>query len=87
MLLPAFWLALTTFHQDPLPLQLLATIVQANTGLPFPSSLEMLLMLIMFELFREAGLRLPSALGGTIGVVGGLIIGDAAIRRVLQVRL
>ena len=40
----------------------------------------MLLMLIMFELFREAGLRLPSALGGTIGVVGGLIIGDAAIR-------
>jgi len=80
LLLPAFWLALTTFHQDQLPLQLLATIVQANTGLPFPSSLEMLLMVIMFELFREAGLRLPSALGGTIGVVGGLIIGDAAIR-------
>lgn len=80
ILLPAFWLALTTFHQNQLPLQLLATVVQSNTGLPFPSSLEMLLMLLMFELFREAGLRLPSALGGTIGVVGGLIIGDAAIR-------
>lgn len=80
LILPAFWLALTTFHQDQLPLQLLATIVQANTGLPFPSSVEMLIMLLMFELFREAGLRLPSALGGTIGVVGGLIIGDAAIR-------
>lgn len=80
IILPAFWLALTTFHQDQLPLQLLATVVQSNTGLPFPSSLEMLLMLLMFELFREAGLRLPSALGGTIGVVGGLIIGDAAIR-------
>ncbi|WP_233191644.1 spore germination protein [Sporosarcina sp. P18a] len=78
--LPAFWLALTTFHQDQLPLLLLATVVQANTGLPLPSILEMLLMLLMFELFREAGLRLPSALGGTIGVVGGLIIGDAAIR-------
>ncbi|WP_336825238.1 spore germination protein [Sporosarcina sp. USHLN248] len=78
--LPAFWLALTTYHQDQLPLQLLATIVQANTGLPLPSSIEMLLMLLMFELFREAGLRLPTALGGTIGVVGGLIIGDAAIR-------
>ncbi|MDW0114441.1 spore germination protein [Sporosarcina saromensis] len=80
IILPAFWLALTTFHQNQLPLQLLATVVQSNTGLPFPSFLEMLLMLLMFELFREAGLRLPSALGGTIGVVGGLIIGDAAIR-------
>ncbi|MFJ7953404.1 spore germination protein [Lysinibacillus sp. NPDC096418] len=80
LLLPAFWLALTTYHQNQLPLQLLATVVQAKTGLPLPSSLEMLLMLLMFELFREAGLRLPSAIGGTISVVGGLIIGDAAIR-------
>lgn len=80
LLLPAFWLALTTFHQDQLPFQLLATIVQANTGLPLPSVLEMLLMLLMFELFREAGLRLPTVIGGTISVVGGLIVGDAAIR-------
>ncbi|MHA6258840.1 spore germination protein [Sporosarcina sp. CAU 1771] len=78
--LPAFWLALTTFHQDQLPHLLLATVVQSNTGLPLPSVIEMLIMILMFELFREAGLRLPSALGGTIGVVGGLIIGDAAIR-------
>ncbi|WP_107942912.1 spore germination protein [Metasolibacillus fluoroglycofenilyticus] len=80
LLLPAFWLALTTFHQEQLPFQLLATVVQANRGLPLPSSLEMLLMLLMFELFREAGMRLPSVIGGTISVVGGLIIGDAAIR-------
>lgn len=80
LLLPAFWLALTTFHQEQLPFPLLATIVQANTGLPLPSALEMLGMLFMFELFREAGLRLPSTLSGTISVVGGLIIGDAAIR-------
>ncbi|MGE7093213.1 spore germination protein [Lysinibacillus sp. NPDC048646] len=80
LLLPAFWLSLTTYHQNQLPLQLLATIVQAKTGLPLPSSLEMLIMLLMFELFREAGLRLPSVIGGTISVVGGLIIGDAAIR-------
>jgi len=71
---------LTTFHQDQLPLLLLATIVQANTGLPLPSLVEMLIMIFMFEIFREAGLRLPSSLGGTIGVVGGLIIGDAAIQ-------
>lgn len=80
LLLPAFWLALTTFHQEQLPFQLLATVVQANTGLPLPSALEMLIMVLMFELFREAGLRLPSIIGGTISVVGGLIIGDAAIR-------
>ena len=80
LLLPAFWLALTTFHQEQLPIQLLATVVQSNTGAPLPSAVEMLGMLFMFELFREAGLRLPSILGGTISVVGGLIIGDAAIR-------
>lgn len=80
LLLPAFWLALTTFHQNQLPLQLLATVVQSNLGLPFPSVFEMLLMVALFELFREAGLRLPTVIGSTIGVVGGLIIGDAAIR-------
>ncbi|KOP78482.1 spore gernimation protein [Lysinibacillus sp. FJAT-14745] len=80
LLLPAFWLSLTTYHQNQLPFQLLATVVQAKSGLPLPSSLEMLIMLLMFELFREAGLRLPSVIGGTISVVGGLIIGDAAIR-------
>ncbi|WP_368653866.1 spore germination protein [Ornithinibacillus sp. 4-3] len=79
-LFPAFWLALMTFHQDQLPLFLLATIVQSSLGLPFPALLEMLLMLLMFELFREAGLRLPESIGGTLSVVGGLIIGDAAIR-------
>ncbi len=79
-LLPAFWLALTTFHQNQLPLLLLATVVQTRTGLPLPTVIEMILMIFMFELFREFGLRLPAAIGGTISVVGGLIIGDAAIR-------
>lgn len=80
LLMPAFWLALTTFHQNQIPVQLLATVVQANTGLPLPSALEMLIMILFFELFREAGLRLPTVIGSTISVVGGLIIGDAAIR-------
>ncbi|MDN4492676.1 spore germination protein [Ureibacillus aquaedulcis] len=78
--LPAFWLALTLFHQDQLPLQLLATVVIANRGLPFPAVLEMLILIVIFELFREAGLRMPTKIGTTVGVVGGLIIGDAAIR-------
>ncbi|MFC5542667.1 spore germination protein [Ureibacillus suwonensis] len=78
--LPAFWLALTTFHQNQLPLQLLATVVISSRGLPFPASLEMIILLLMFEMFREAGMRFPTAIGSTISVVGGLIIGDAAIR-------
>jgi len=79
-MLPAFWLALITFHQNQLPSFLLATVVKSNIGLPFPAMLEMVLMLLMFEFFREAGLRLPESIGGTLSVVGGLIIGDAAIR-------
>lgn len=78
--LPSFWLALVLFHQEQLPLQLLATVVTTNKGLPFPAVLEMLLILLMFEILREAGLRLPTKIGGIIGVIGGLIIGDAAIR-------
>lgn len=78
--LPGLWLALTTYHPSQLPFMLLATVVQANIGLPLPTALEMLLMLFLFELLREAGLRLPSIVGNTIGIVGGLIIGDAATR-------
>jgi len=80
MLAPGFWLALSTYHQEQMPILLLATVVQSRTGLPFPTLMEILLMLFMFELFREASLRLPSLLSGTMSVVGGLIIGDAAIK-------
>ncbi|UFJ42624.1 spore germination protein [Brevibacillus humidisoli] len=80
LLLPGFWIALATYHQDQIPLSLLATIVEARKGVPFPTPLEAFLMLALFELFREAGLRLPAPVGPTLSVVGGLIIGDAAIR-------
>ncbi|MGE7113428.1 spore germination protein [Lysinibacillus sp. NPDC047702] len=80
VLLPGFWLALTTYHQEQLPLILLATVVQSRTGLPFPTVLEILLMVFMFEMFREANIRLPSIISGSMSVVGGLIIGDAAIK-------
>lgn len=80
ILLPGFWLALTTHHQEQLPFILLATIVESRTGLPFPTILETLMMLFMFELFREANIHLPNVISGSISVVGGLIIGDAAIK-------
>jgi hypothetical protein len=78
--LPGLWVALTTFHQDQLPYPLLATLTLSRTGLPLSLPLEMLIMVVLFELFKEAGARLPRAVGQTVAVLGGLIVGDAAIR-------
>lgn len=80
LFLPGFWIALTTFHQDQIPFPLLATITVSSDGTPFSEPVEMFIMLLMFQLFIEAGNRLPSSIGSMLSVVGGLIIGDAAIR-------
>ncbi|MDQ0722789.1 spore germination protein KA [Paenibacillus sp. W4I10] len=77
---PGFYIGLTSFNVEQIPLPLLATIAGTRMGLPMPVTLEAFLMIFMFELFNEAGRRLPRALGQTVSVVGGLIIGDAAIR-------
>ncbi|MGO4541920.1 spore germination protein [Paenibacillus sp. 2TAB19] len=78
--LPGFYISLTAFHIDQVPFPLLATISSGRHGLPMESGLEMFFIMVMMELFREAGVRLPSSIGQTLTVVGGLIIGDAAIR-------
>ncbi|PIH59317.1 MULTISPECIES: spore germination protein [unclassified Paenibacillus] len=78
--LPGFYIALTSFHMDQLPFPLVATISVGRMGLPMESGVEMFLIMLLMELFREAGVRLPSAIGQTLTVVGGLIIGDSAIR-------
>ncbi|MBB6669230.1 spore germination protein [Cohnella nanjingensis] len=78
--LPGFWVALSAFNVDQFPFPLLSTIVMSRSGLPMSTTMEMFFMLGMFELFREAGLRLPQAVGQTVAVVGGIIVGDAAIR-------
>ncbi len=77
--LPGFYLAFTNFHTQILPTSLLLSFAQAREGVPFPAVLEVLLMELSFELLREAGVRLPGTLGNTIGIVGGLIIGQAAV--------
>ncbi|OAJ74144.1 spore gernimation protein GerA [Brevibacillus sp. SKDU10] len=77
---PGFWTALISFNVEQLPFPLLATVTTARVGLPLSSSMEMFLMLGLFEIFREAGVRLPKAVGQTVAVVGGLIVGDASIR-------
>ncbi|SFK13227.1 spore germination protein [Brevibacillus centrosporus] len=78
--LPAVWVALMAFHQDQLPFRIMATIAVSRLGLPFSSQIEMFILLMLLEIFREAGIRLPNAIGQTLTSIGGLIIGDAAIR-------
>jgi len=62
-----------------LPTNLVISLAKARAGVPFPSLLEVLIMELSFELIREAGLRVPGPIGNTIGIVGGLIIGQAAV--------
>lgn len=75
---PVF-IALTTFHQELIPETLLFTIANAREGTPFPVFFEALIMVISFEVLKEAGLRLPRPVGQAISIVGALIMGDAAI--------
>lgn len=79
MTMPGLYLAVTNFHTQILPTTLLLSFAAARQGVPFPAVVEVLLMEIAFELLREAGVRLPGAMGNTIGIVGGLIIGQAAV--------
>lgn len=79
LLLPALYVAITDFHQELLPTELLFSILASRENVPFPIIFEILLMEISFELIREAGIRVPSPVSATIGIVGGLVIGQAAV--------
>lgn len=79
LLLPALYLAITLYHQEIIPTYLLYSISASRENVPFPSIVELLLMDISFELIREAGIRMPSPIGSTLGIVGGLILGQAAV--------
>lgn len=79
LLLPALYLAITLYHQEIIPTYLLYSISASRENVPFPSLVEVLLMDISFELIREAGIRMPSPIGSTLGIVGGLILGQAAV--------
>lgn len=78
-LLPGLYLAVIRFHTQILPTNLLLSFADAREGVPFSSVAELILLELAFELIREAGVRVPGALGNAIGIVGGLIIGDAAV--------
>lgn len=76
---PCIYVALTSFHQELIPTPLLITMLGASEGTPFPTILETLGMMITFEILKEAGVRLPRAIGQAISIVGALVIGEAAV--------
>ncbi len=79
-LLPGLYVALTTFHREMIPTDLLIAIAQAKENVPFPTVAEVILMELSFELIREAGIRIPGIIGNTIGIIGALILGQAAVQ-------
>lgn len=79
LVLPALYIAVTSYHPGILPLKLVLSIAASRTGIPFPAIIEAFLMEATFELLREAGIRLPVPIGSTIGIVGGIVIGTAAV--------
>lgn len=80
LFLPSLYVAITTFHQEMLPTKLLLSVAAAREVTPLPAVVEALLMEITFEALREAGVRLPKAVGSAISIVGALVIGQAAVQ-------
>lgn len=77
--LPALYTALLEYHHGMIPSKLAFSIAGAREGVPFPAVVEAFAMEFTLELLREAGLRLPKPIGQTIGIVGGLVIGESAV--------
>lgn len=80
LLAPALYISFISFHPGLIPTKLALTIIETRQGVPFPSIIEALIMEIAIEILREAGIRLPKPIGPAMGIVGGLIIGDAAVQ-------
>ena len=79
LLLPGIYVALATFHQAVIPLPLLRSIIESKQSVPFTTISEILGLLIAFELLQESGLHLPQAIGQSVSVVGGIVVGTAAV--------
>lgn len=79
LLLPGLYIAITNFHREIIPTELLYSILSSRQSVPFPIIVEILIMEISFEIIREAGLRVPSPIGPTLGIVGALVLGQAAV--------
>ena len=79
LLLPGFYIAMAVFHQQMIPLPLLRSMIESKKNVPFPSAMEVLGLLIAFELLQETGIHLPQAIGQSVSTVGGIVVGTAAV--------
>lgn len=79
LLLPGIYIALATFHQAIIPLPLLLSIIESKQSVPFSTAAEVLGLLIAFELLQESGIHLPQAVGQSVSVIGGIVVGTAAV--------
>ncbi len=77
--IPAIYVAFTTFHFEFLPPAFALTVSVSRSGVPFPSVLECLLLTLIFEILRETGIRMPQSVGHALSIVGGLVVGQAAV--------
>lgn len=79
LFLPGIYVAMAAFHQQMLPTKLLLAIIESKQNVPFPTVLEVLGLLLAFELLQEAGMSMPQAISQSISIIGGLVVGTAAV--------
>ncbi len=80
LMAPSLYISFISFHPGLIPTELAISIIETRQGVPFPSLIEVLILEFAIEILREAGIRLPKPIGPAMGIVGGLIIGDAAVQ-------
>lgn len=79
LLLPAVYIAMATYHQEMIPLPLLRAVIESKQSVPFSTVWEVLGLLIAFELLQESGIHLPQAIGQSVSIIGGIVVGSAAV--------
>lgn len=79
LLLPGAFIAMTTFHHEMIPLALLRSIIESKQAVPFTTAVEVLALLVAFELLQESGIHLPQAIGQSVSIIGGIVVGTAAV--------
>ncbi|WP_336772964.1 spore germination protein [Paenibacillus sp. MMO-58] len=80
LMAPSLYISFISFHPGLIPTELALTIIETRQGVPFPALIEVMILEISIEILREAGIRLPKPIGPAMGIVGGLVIGEAAVK-------
>lgn len=79
LLLPGLFIAMATFHPEMIPLSLLRAMIESKEAVPFSTTMEVLLLLLAFEILQESGVHLPASIGQSVSIIGGIVVGSAAV--------